>query len=87
MSDDIKFMAKHNCYVPTYRNTFDGLEWLMFQASAGNTYDTYKDMPEILVMVRNNGNEVLYKRMSFNSDNGMINYKEIQPNQVARGKL
>lgn len=56
--------------VPIKNEVIEGVQWLQFQSDG--TFQAYKDMPDIL----KDQNEKRFKKMSWNSDNNTITYKE-----------
>ena len=70
-------------YVPNYVNTFVnhlGIkeDWLVFLIS-GDMYAVYSAMPSLLAL----GGKT-FKKMSWNSDNGSMCYKEIDASSIAK---
>lgn len=82
MSDQQVLEAvKVSGYVPdiVWQNPYDRTWWLIFRGPIGaDTYQRYQELPELL-----KHGERLYHRISFNSDSGLINYKEVSSKEIA----
>ena len=66
-----------NAVTVTCAATFDGVRW--FQSEVPDLcYEKYKAMPSIVTYQGK-----VYRKMSFNTDNGTVSYKE--SNQYATG--
>jgi len=57
--------------------TPDGVNWLRVQADS-DIYDHFKSLPEIVKF-----DNKFFRKMSYNSDIHIINYREISENQIA----
>jgi hypothetical protein len=66
----MNFFPILNAIVPLKNEVCDGVRWLQFQSNG--TFQAYKDMPDIL----KDQHGKTFKKMSWNSDNNTITYKE-----------
>jgi len=71
-----------NVYFPEFiwQDNESGLNWLYFRVPTENIFETFQAMPSALIL-----DSIPYKRMSFNSDSGMIAYKQVNHSDIARG--
>lgn len=61
-----------NAFVPTKDGIYDGFRWLQFGMNT-ETYEEFKGWPRVLAY-----DGKFFQKMSWNSDNHTITYKEVR---------